>query len=183
VTSLCRAASGNCAYLTAYARSLEAASQAAPGGADTLDELLSFEALPSGLYPLYAAFVRRIRKQIESMGQLDVASPRGRGDKLVAPWEGAGQRVVAVLAVARGPLSLDQIVALGELRVWKSAANDVLRSFVPFLDSTREGWRLFHASVGEFLTAADEHVHISHGCGTSCRPDVRTSSRVEIQRE
>ena len=105
-TSLCQASAGNFAYLAAYARSLRAALQ--PEGAAMLDELLRFEALPAGLYPLYAALVRRVRRQVESMGQLEVASPRAKGD-FVGSWEGVGQRILAVLAVARAPLSLEQV--------------------------------------------------------------------------
>ncbi len=154
VASLCRAANGNFAYLNAYARSLHAALE--PGSAATLDELLTFDALPDGLNALYAAFIRRVRRQIEQIGQIEVASPTGPADNFVAPWEGVGQRFLAVLAVARAPLSLEQLIALGGVRAWKSAAGNVLGYFVPFLDVVDGDWRLFHASFGEFLTSADQ---------------------------
>ena len=154
VASLCRAANGNFAYVNAYARSLQAALE--QDGAAVLDELLNFNALPDGLNSLYAAFVRRVRRQIEQIGQLEVASPTGPADKFLAPWEGVGQRFLAVLAVARAPMSLERLIALGTVRAWKSAAGNVLGYFKPFLDAVDGDWRLFHASFGEFLTSADQ---------------------------
>jgi hypothetical protein len=154
VSSLCHAAQGNFAYLTAYARSLNAAQES--GEAQALDELLGFEALPGGLYPLYATFVRRMRRQIEGLGRLEIASPGGPDDKFVAAWEGVGQRILAVFAIARAPISLEQLIALGGIRVWKSAANNVFQCFLPFLDGSKSGWQFFHPSLGEFLRSTDE---------------------------
>jgi hypothetical protein len=158
LNALGRAARGNFAYLSAYARSLRAANarslrpNATSGDAETLDELLRFEKLPEGLYPLYATFVRQIRRQIESLGQLEVTTTDGG---FVRAWEGAGQPILSILAVALAPLKLDQLMKLGALRVWKSAANNVLRHFVPFLDEFGGAWQFFHPSVGEFLRSAD----------------------------
>jgi hypothetical protein len=154
IESFCRAARGNFAYLAAYARSLRAA--VASHEEDTLAELLSFSALPAGLHPLYAAFIRRMRRQIESLGRLEIASPRRGADTPVLPWPGVGQRFIGVLAVARAPLSLDQLVALGSVAVWRSAASEILDIFRPFLDESISGWQLFHPSLGEFLKSAHE---------------------------
>ena len=162
VMELGRAAAGNFAYLTAYARSLRAA--LAANDTETLDELLRFEVLPEGLHSLYASLIRRARRQIEKLGQLEIESPRGPDDEFVPAWEGAGQRLLSVLAVARAPLSLDQLTALGAVRVWKSAVGNVLQRLVPFLDEADIGWRLFHPSVGEFL----------------CDPDVPDASDIAV---
>jgi hypothetical protein len=154
VTSLVRAAQGNFAYLTAYGRSFRAAMEA--GSAEQVAELLEFESLPAGLPQLYAAFARRMRRQIEALGHLDVASPRGPDDEFVPAWEGVGQRLMGVLSVAFAPLTLKQLAALGGVRVWESAAGNVLRTLTPFLDEVGGGWRLFHSSLGEFLRSADQ---------------------------
>ncbi|HEX3251655.1 MAG TPA: hypothetical protein VHS05_19625 [Pyrinomonadaceae bacterium] len=161
VTSLAKAAQGNFAYLTAYGRALRAA--VAADSKEQLEELLEFESLPSGLSQLYAAFARRIRRQIETLGSLDIASPRGPNDEVTPAWEGVGQRLLSVLAVAFAPLSLKQLMALGGIRVWESAANNVLQTLRPFLDLSDSGWKLFHSSLGEFLTskAADEAVDVA----------------------
>lgn len=153
VTSLVRAAQGNFAYLTAYGRSLRTAMEA--GSAEQVAELLEFESLPAGLPQLYATFARRMRRQIEVMGQLEVASPRGPDDEFVPAWECVGQRLLGVLSVAFAPLTHKQLAALGGVRVWESAAGNVLRTLMPFLDETSGGWRLFHPSLGEFLRSAD----------------------------
>ncbi len=153
ITSLVRTAQGNFAYLTAYARSLRAA--LATGNAQQLGELLEFETLPAGLPQLYAAFARRMRRQIEGLGYIEIASPRGQGDELAPAWEGVGQRLLGVLAVAFAPLSLKQLVRLGGVRVWESAVANVLQTLMPFLNETEAGWSLFHPSLGEFLRSAD----------------------------
>lgn len=152
VAALARAALGNFAYLTAYARSLRAA--LAAGAANSVDELLAFDTLPSGLGPLYVGFARRMRRQIERLGQLEVENPRNADDELVPAWEGVGQRLLGVLVVALDPLDLDQLRALGGVRVWRRQAASVLEVLVPFLDQSADGWRLFHPSVGEALAQA-----------------------------
>jgi hypothetical protein len=155
VSSLARAAQGNFAYLTAYARSLQTA--LAAGSDKQLQELLEFEALPAGLPQLYAAFVRRMRRQIEALGHLEIASPHGPDDDFVPAWGGVGQRLLGVLSVAFAPLSLKQLLALGGVRVWESAARNVLQTLVPFLDESEFGWKLFHPSIAEFLKSADRN--------------------------
>jgi hypothetical protein len=154
VTSLVRAAQGNFAYLTAYGRSLRAA--LAAGSAEQVGELLEFESLPAGLPQLYVTFARRMRRQIEAIGQLEIALPRSPSDEFVPAWEGVGQRLLGVLSVAFAPLTLKQLVALGGIRVWESAASNVLQTLVPFLDESGAGWKLFHTSLGEFLKSANQ---------------------------
>jgi hypothetical protein len=154
ITSLARTAQGNFAYLTAYARSLRAA--LASGSVEQVAELLEFETLPSGLPQLYAAFARRMRRQIEALGYLEIESPRGPGDETVLAWEGVGQRLLGLLSVAFAPLTQGQLITLGGIRVWESAVSSVLQTLAPFLDEGPSGWKLFHSSVGEFLTSAEQ---------------------------
>jgi hypothetical protein len=149
--ALGRSARGNFAYLTAYARALRAAQEA--GDAAGLDELLRFETLPAGLYPLFAAFVRRVRRQVGRLGLMEIENPAAGGDELTDPWEGVGQRFLGVLAVARAPLPLSQLVSMGRVRVWESSARRVLKLLLPFLDQTPTGYEFFHPSFREFLTS------------------------------
>ena len=151
VDGLSRVADGNFAYLNAYARGLRGA--AAEGNDDRLRALLEFDALPRGLAPLYAYFLRRLRQEIGALGDLEVRDATAGGSAFVPAWEGVGQRFLGVLAVAKAPLSVDQLVAFGSVRVWRREAGNVLERFLPFLDSVDGGYRLFHASLAEFLTA------------------------------
>jgi len=141
------ASDGNFAYLAAYARALRSAIET--GLDDAVASLLDLEELPAGLGGLYALFLRTVRRDVELIGLLDIENSGPQ----VPAWEGAGQRLLAILAVARAPLSLDQAMALGSVRVWRSAASSVFERFVPFLDEVGGGWRLFHASLAEFLTS------------------------------
>jgi hypothetical protein len=71
IDALTAAAKGNFAYLTAYSRSLRSAIQSGDSG--MLEDLAKFETLPEGLLPLYAALVRRLRRQVELLGRLPAA--------------------------------------------------------------------------------------------------------------
>ncbi|SNY23391.1 hypothetical protein [Paractinoplanes atraurantiacus] len=148
------ASEGNFAYLRAWQRGLDGA---VAGGDDELaDSLLSLDVLPAGLGALYAVFLHNARTEIERLGLLDVRDPRSAGDELVPAWEGAGQRLVAVLAVARAPLSSAQLTWLGSVRVWPSAVDDLIRLLRPLLDEVEHRWQFFHPSVAEFLTGEAE---------------------------
>ncbi|MBO0906689.1 hypothetical protein [Arthrobacter sunyaminii] len=147
---LAQASEGNFAYLTAYARALRSAMQ--DDNEATLDDLLRLDELPKGLGALYATFLRNVREEINLLGGLDVESPVGPADRLTPAWEGAGQRMLGVLAVARAPMTLEQLMNLGGIRVWRSAAISVLQRLTPFLDEVGVAWQLFHPSVAEFLT-------------------------------
>ena len=144
------ASEGNFAYLRAWERGLVAA---ITDGNNTLaDRLLGLEVLPAGLGALYTVFLRSARAEIEQLGSLDIEDPRGPDDNVAPAWEGAGQRVVAVLAVARAPLDVDQVIRLGAIRVWRSATDNVMQRLRPLLDEVDRSWRFFHPSVAEFLT-------------------------------
>src|SRR6185369_4654330 len=104
------------------------------GDSSKLEELLKFEALPEGLQSLYAALTRRLRRDVELMGRLPVAS--STNDEQVPAWEGVGQRILAVLSVVFAPVSLDQLAALGSIRTWKDDTKNVFQNFVPLLDQS-----------------------------------------------
>lgn len=158
VTRLSRAANGNFAYLRAYERALTAAIR--ESNETVLGSLLDLTTLPSGLASLYSILLRGTRSEIRALGSLDVQQPTGPDDTVTPAWEGAGQRMVAVLAVARAPLSLPQLIRLGGLRVWHSGAETVLQRIVPLLDAVGPGWRLFHTSLAEFITEGGGEVGI-----------------------
>jgi hypothetical protein len=147
-------AEGNFAYLNAFARALRGA--VADGRATTVDALLGFDTLPKDLHSLYAYFMRLLRKEVEEVGSLEIEQGDAAGDSFTPAWEGVGQRFLGTLAVARAPLSLEQLIAFGAVRVWPRDARNVLERFAPFLNRSQAGWRLFHASLADFLTAEAE---------------------------
>ena len=150
--ALANAAQGNFAYLTAYERALKAA--LANEDRESIDELLAFEALPAGLQPLYAGFVARLRRQVDHLGQLEVAKPSSPDDELVPAWGGVAQRLLGVLAVARAPVTLPQMMGMGAIRVFQSAANEVLRCFLPLLEEADGTFSFFHGSFRDYLTGS-----------------------------
>ena len=146
---LAAAADGNLAYLAAHERALRGAIEGSHG--DLLDALLRLDALPTRFGHLYAVFLRSVRQDIQQLGLLEIEVPTGPGDELAPAWEGVGQRVLGVLAVARAPLTLQQLMTLGSIRVYPSAAAAVLERFTPFLDHVDPAWRLFHPSIADFI--------------------------------
>ncbi|WP_152609307.1 hypothetical protein [Kocuria rosea] len=152
--SIVTASEGNFAYLRAWERTLVSA---VADGNDTLaDRLLGLEVLPTGLGALYAVFLNNTRAEIEQLGALDIEYPRSPQDEVTPAWEGAGQRVIAVLAVAYAPLAVQQLMRLGAIRVWPSSMDSVMQRLRPLLDRDERGWRFFHPSVSEYLTGDAE---------------------------
>ncbi|CAM5668279.1 hypothetical protein SAVIM338S_06958 [Streptomyces avidinii] len=146
-----RRAAGNFLYLSTYARAL-AGAVAAEDRALTA-RLLDLAELPHGLTGLYAYFIETARADLGSLGMLEVREPRGAADTLTPAWEGVGQPLLGVLAVAREPLSVERLTALAGLRVWPRAVRNVLARVRWLLDERDGRTALYHASIGEFLTA------------------------------
>lgn len=156
VTALATAAQGNFAYLTAYERALLTA--LAAGDMDSVEELIAFEALPIGLDHLYTRFVARLRRQVDRLGPLDVAKRRMPEDRFVLAWNGAAQQLLGVLAVARAPVTLDQMMTLGDVRIFPSGAGEVLRCFLPLLEEANGAYAFFHTSFRDYLTKSADAV-------------------------
>lgn len=148
------ASEGNFAYLRAWERGLVAA--IGEGNDELTDQLLTLETIPSGLGELYAVFLRNARAEIGRLGALDVEEPHSAEDQVTPAWEGVGQRVVAILAIARAPLTVEQLMRLGAIRVWRSATDNVMQRLRPLLEEAELGWRFFHPSVADFLVGEAE---------------------------
>ena len=132
-------AQGNFQYLAAVFRAV-----AIDGSAFDLRDV------PSGLRELYGYFLTLVAADVADE-RVEVAD-RGVRERLPA-WEGLYQPVLGVLAVAREPLTAQQIMSFAALQVqarWLTAALARLRQF---LDEVGGGVRLYHGSLQEFLTA------------------------------
>ncbi|CAM5328871.1 ATP-binding protein [Streptomyces avidinii] len=146
-----RHAAGNFLYLSTYARALAGAVAAADGALTA--RLLDLAELPHGLTGLYAFFIDSARTDLGSLGMLDIREPTGPADHLTPAWEGVGQPLLGVLAVAREPLTVDQLTALAGLRVWPRAVRNLLARLRWLLEERDGRIALYHSSIGEFLTA------------------------------
>lgn len=144
-------AEGNFAYLVAYSRALTEA--IARLDDEFRDRLLRFTDVPMGLDSLYGLFMEQIRNDVSRMGMMAVAEPVNDNDTLCPAWESVAQPLLGVLVVARDALSLDQLMSLSQVRVWRRDAANVVTRLRQFLDSSGSAVRLFHGSLVEFLVS------------------------------
>jgi hypothetical protein len=144
-------AEGNFAYLVAYSRALTEA--IARLDDEFRDRLLRFADVPMGLDSLYGLFMEQIRNDVSRMGLMAVAEPVNPQDTLCPAWEAVGQPLLGVLVVAREALTLDQLMRLSQVRVWRRDAANVVARLGQFLDGSGASLRLFHGSLVEFLVS------------------------------
>ncbi|MGW6905688.1 hypothetical protein [Streptomyces sp. NPDC054940] len=158
-------AAGNFLYLSSYARALADAVERADESQTT--RLLGLEGLPQGLAGLYAFFVDSARSHVARLGMVEIRDPLGPEDRLTSPWEGVGRRILAVLTVAREPLTAAKLAELGGIRVWPSTVNEVLARLRWLLAPHSDRFSFYHSSIGEFL--GDEQTSRRH---PECSVDV-----------
>jgi len=145
-----RQANGNFLYLASYARALDGAIDSKD--AKLKDRLFKLDALPGTIYGIYGVFVELAKFQIDQLGLLDVEDPSSQEDESVPAWEGAGRKLLGVLAIAREPLAEEQLMKMSGTKVWLGDVLAVLARLRWLLDRRGEMVTLFHSSVGEFLT-------------------------------
>jgi WD40 repeat protein len=135
--SAVRRADGNFLYLATLLRSVDAA--------DRAEDVLALDTLPGDLAQLYAFFLTMVREQVLRRGQV---VPVGGGS--VPAWEGIYQPILGLLTVAKEPLDIGSLAAAlsGTATRWVHEAVDALR---PFLDADALGYRLYHATLAEYL--------------------------------
>ena len=151
IQQLIAKAEGNIGYLDLLARSID---QALHLGDDrTLSALLTTDALPVGLQGLYAFFLHQVR-QSTSRQRLELDDPH-TGEKYDKPvWPAIHSKILGVLAVAQEPVTLEQIRYLGWITAGWADINAAVDSLQPFLDLVGGRYRLYHATLLEFLTDA-----------------------------
>jgi WD40 repeat protein len=160
-------AAGNFQYAVALARAIDAAIEHAsgrrsrlrgplagrPAGQDAngeLDRLLRLEGVPAGLSELYAFFLALLRDAVE--GERVEVDALGRPGWAPA-WPAVYQPLLAVLAVAKAPLGAATLRRLTGVRVPERWLADALERLGQFLLRDEGRYRLYHASLAEFLTA------------------------------
>lgn len=144
-------AAGNLGYLDAFART-------ATDPAD-LPELLA--GTPDELTALHGFFLNQLRTRL-----IDRLLPTA-DDKYLDAWTAALRPALAVLAVAYEPLTLPQLHRLARSPLDPADFATAVDWLLPFLHREQDRFRLYHASVREFLLAAP----------TALRVDERTWHR------
>jgi hypothetical protein len=144
-------ADGNFLYLSAYAHALNDAISVDDGV--LIVRLLSLDQLPPHLNGLYAFFIETARADLVRLGMLENRDPVASADRFAPAWEAAAQPILGLLTVAREPLSIEQLMALGGIRLWPRAVQGVVSRLRWLLDMREDRVAFFHPSVGEYLAS------------------------------
>lgn len=141
-------AEGNIGYLDALARGIDYALK--HHDTEALGELLALRGLPEDLEGLYAFFLRQIKAKVQDQS-VTLEDSVGQTHYLAA-WPAVYQNILGVLAVAFEPLTPLQIRDLGRIEVGLEYITEALDWLRQFLEVTDGRFRLYHATLPEFLT-------------------------------
>jgi TPR repeat protein len=146
-------AQGNFQFAIALIRGIDASMQ--PGQpAEELASLLRLEGVPDEIGALYGIFLGRITERLIGRTAPVPAAP-GEEPARQDAWAGLYHPVLAVLAVAFGPLSAKQLQAYARVPPGPAGLDQALGDLSQFLDQLPDGrYRLYHASFPEWLTGA-----------------------------
>ena len=142
-------ADSNIGYLDALARAID---QALVRQDDkTLAELLAVKSLPDDMKALYAFFLHQIKQSLARQ-PIEMVDPETGETHAEAVWPAVHSPMLAVLTVAREPVTLEQIQYLGSITVGWADLNAAKDGLLQFLDAVDGRYRLYHATLPEFLT-------------------------------
>lgn len=150
VAALVNTADGNIGYLDALGRSLDAT----PQGTEDVAALLRQERLPEGLTGLYAFFLHRVRDAVGDRSTR-VDDPESGRSVIVELWSELYRPILEVLCVTRAALDADTLVALTGTLAGGPAVVEALNRLSQFLDRVGNRYRLYHATVAEFMTSSE----------------------------
>jgi hypothetical protein len=147
-------ADGNFQYAAALTRGIEAVLGEKPGEkqAAALDDLLQLKGVEQGLNPLYAYFISQVRDWVR-YDTVPVVDPQSGDTTDKDAWQFLYRPVMGALAVSQTPLNPAQILAFGGLAVYAPSLADGLARLKQFLDPVEGGYRFYHATLRDFLTA------------------------------
>lgn len=129
-------AQGNLGYLDAIARGIDHARIHNNGKA--LNVLINQTELPPDLESLYAFFLYQIKISIRHN----------------TTWQEVYYPIFGILSVAMEPLDLDQLIHLGNIRTERAFVSDEIHRLLgQFLEIYNGKYRLYHATLAEFLTS------------------------------
>ncbi|MFN2136238.1 MAG: hypothetical protein ACK2UK_09805, partial [Candidatus Promineifilaceae bacterium] len=145
-------AEGNLGYLDALARGIDQALE--PYDEQALLALLTLDHLPDDMQGLYAFFLHQIKNEKVGDTKVLVTIPDTGAQDFVSMWSAVYFRMLAVLTVAFEPITLEQIKNLGNILVEWSDLNIAKDNLLQFLDIVDNRYRLYHATLPEFLTGS-----------------------------
>ena len=141
-------ADGNIGYLDALARAIDQAS--AHHDEEALTALFALQTLPEDLTGLYAFFLHQVKATV---GSTCVLVQQGSLPAATVPmWSAVHRPMLAVLAVAREPMTLGQIRHLGGIAASDDDVFMAKDDLLQFLDPVDNRYRLYHGTLPEFLT-------------------------------
>ncbi len=145
-------ARGNLGYVGALARGIDVS--ISQRDAASIEALVTQKELPAELEGLYAFFLHNIKASPSvARERIELTDPE-TGETYDKPvWPAFYDRVLGVLAVAMEPVDLDLLLRLGGISTERAWADDALERLRQFLDVVDGRYRLYHATVGEFLTS------------------------------
>lgn len=143
-------ADGNLGYLDALGRALEAAFRS--GDQPMLARLLELSQVPGSLNGLYAFFLTQVKARLQQES-VEVTDPASGEVHFLKAWPAVYRRVLGALAAALQPVSLAQVRSFGAVQADADYVLSALGSLGQLLDSTAGGYRFYHSSLPEFLTA------------------------------
>lgn len=145
---------GNLGYLDALGRAVDQAS--ARGDQKLLAALLELKQLPDSLPRLYGHFLNLIWQGVAEQSVI-VKEPVTRKQHFVDAWPAVYEPILGVLSVAREPLDENQIRWLGGIAAEKTYVSAAISRLLQFLDHKGTRYRLYHATLPEFLTDKSTH--------------------------
>ena len=150
-------ADGNLGYLDALAKGIDQA-QTLKDDLASLKELLSLKQLPENIQGLYAFFLHQIKSTVAEHS-VKVKDPETGKMHLLEIWPEVYRPFLSVLAIAFEPLTLDQIKALSGSLADQDYIVQAKDRLLQFLDTVGNRYRLYHATLPEFLTATATKAH------------------------
>jgi hypothetical protein len=141
---------GNLGFLDALGRALDSA--LAQGDEPGARRLLSLQSVPAGLDALHAHLLRQVWEAVREE-RVEMRDPASGETFYLRAWAALYQKILGVLAAAFEPLSLDQIRSFGGLSALAAELPSGMQRLAQFCDLVSGRYRLYHASLVEFLTA------------------------------
>ena len=147
VRDLVEKANGNIGYLDALGRAFDRAESS-----DLFSSLLALDFLPDDLNSLYTYFLRRLHAKVGAR-MLPVTDESTGGAAFAEAWPMLYRPLLATLCVAFEPLTIDQLKGLSNTAADYSEVASAVQALAQFLDPVADGYRLYHATFVEFITA------------------------------
>jgi len=144
-------ARGNFQCLVTLFRNLEQAVE--HGSQAEIQRAVALEELPKGLEDLYAFYIRQVRRSVVEMS-VETRGAEALEVKYLPAWEGLYQPLLGLLCVTQEPQDQSWLRSLGLPGVEQRWVTGALGRLGQFLQPRVDGFRLYHTTLVDFLTAS-----------------------------